>query len=347
MGGTYWNDESSTFEYDEQASVMAYFNVFRLILCSAWLGAMTVVAMAYFYLPKKERRATKLFRLQGTCVVLAILYNASETGNVLYRLNSLTYLASQNMDYRWYCAWRSAGHFAEHAIPILSDCALLFRISSFYPRPIHSRKARLLILSPFWFLLGSRTILTFLLTAFLLVQWLSGLQFYAYDALLIWDPPVWSYDAYSATTVLEFSLGSVFCVAASTLLLFKAYQLAKSRISFNNKARMKERMQFFAEALLMCCVPPIFLNIAAPVQLLAFSNYAYYRETGTLLVNVTVIFSILATSWSNIRADWGKGQKSCASNINGSAQIEDVTINIAEETKKDARLRVQNQSLKG
>ncbi|PWN32684.1 uncharacterized protein FA14DRAFT_181365 [Meira miltonrushii] len=279
MGGTYWNEEFSTFEYDEKASEMAYFNVFRLVLCSTWLGAMTVVAIAYYYLSKEDRRATKLFRLQGTCLVLTVLYNASETGCVLYRLDSLTYLASQNMNYRGYCAWRSVGIFAEHAIPILSDSALLFRISSFYPSPIVSGKARLLILSPFWFLLGSRTILTFLLTAIILVQWLSGLQPYAYDAMLLWDPPVWSYDGYSATTVLEFSLGSIYCIAASSLLLFKAYQLAKSRISFNNKAGVKAKMRFFAEALLMCCVPPIFLNVAAPIQLLAFYNYAYYRET--------------------------------------------------------------------
>ena len=64
-------------------------------------------------------------------------------------------------------------------------------------------------------------------------------------------------------------------------------------------------MRFFAEALLMCCVPPIFLNIAAPIQLMRTTpTYSYFREIGTLLVNVTVVFSILATSWSSIRDDW-------------------------------------------
>lgn len=155
--------------------------------------------------------------------------------------------------------------------------------------------------------------MTFLLTAILLVQWLSGLTFYAYDAMLLWDPPQWSYNGYSATTTLELSMGILYCIGASSLLLFKAYSLARTRISINNRKRVRARMQFFAEAILMCCIPPIFLNVAAPVQLIGFTRYAYYLETETLLVNTSVIFSILGTSWSNIRADWLSNRKTTIS----------------------------------
>lgn len=332
MGGTYWSDESLAFEYDEPASQMAEYNVFRLILCSTWLGAMFVIAVAYFHFSKKEKRRTRLFQLQGFCAILALLYNVSETGIALFRLNSFTYQADQNMDYRWYCAWRSAGYFAEHVIPILSDSALLFRVSCFYPTPVYSKNARLLILLPFWFLLASRSILSVLLTAFILAQWLSGMQSHPSDVMLLWDPPLWSYNGYSTATALEFSLASVYCIAVSALLLYKAYQLANSLFYVNNKQKVKGRMRFFAEALLMCCVPPIFFNIAVLIQLLAFYNSAYYRETATLLVNTTVIFSILATSWSNIRADWSNKQTHI-STIENPVEISNFRSAFGEELK--------------
>lgn len=313
MGGTYYNEETSKYIVSVNVAQMTYFFMFRLILCSAWLGTIIAVGVAFVSLSNKESRKTNLFRLQCICVILTILYNASEIGNVLYRLKTLTFRSNQTINYDAYTHWTSAGHFAEHFIPILSDSALLFRISSFFPYPVYSKRSRFYIFAPFWFLLVCRALLSILIAAFFTVQWLTGVVFDEIDPLPYHVPPMYALSGFCYAATVELSMASLYCTLASSILLFKAHQLTKSRLSVNNKEKVQARMRFFAEALLMCCIPPIFLNIAAPIQLMGpFTTYSYYRESETLLVNITVIFSILATSWSSIRTDWSnpKGNNS-------------------------------------
>ena len=164
---------------------MIYFFMFRLIFCSAWLGTILAVGIAFIALSKKEQKRTNLFRLQSFCVFLTIIYNASEVGNVLYRLKTLTFRSNQTLNYTAYTHWTSFGHCAEHLIPILADSALLFRISSFFPFPIYSKKARFFILSPFWFLIICRFILAILVIPFILVQWFSGIEINPMDSIPI------------------------------------------------------------------------------------------------------------------------------------------------------------------
>lgn len=154
-----------------------------------------------------------------------------------------------------------------------------------------------------------RGILSILVFAFTLVQWLRNEEVFPIDKKLVNVSPIWSINGYKATVILELSMGSLFCIIASAILLFKAHQLANARIVSHNKAKINTRMRFFAEALLMCCIPPTLLNIAAPVQLMKTPpSYLFFREIGSLLVNMTVIFNILATSWSSIRTDWSNNQ---------------------------------------
>ncbi|PWN32683.1 uncharacterized protein FA14DRAFT_185677 [Meira miltonrushii] len=308
MGGTYYDEGTSKYIVSVRVAQMTYFFMFRLILCSAWLGTMIAVGVAFVALSNKETRKSNLFRLQCTCVLLTILYDASEVGNVSYRLKTLTFRSNQTINYDAYTHWTSAGHFAEHFIPVLADAALLFRISSFFPFPVYSKRKRLYIFAPFWFLLISRAIVSILVAAFYSVQYFSGVVWVNVDPLPYHIPPMYSLSGFSYGATVELAMGSLYCTMASSILIFKAYQLAKSRLAVNNKKRVQARMRFFAEALLMCCIPPIFISIAAPIQLLAFTTYSYYRESLTLLANTSVIFSILATSWSSIRADWTKDQ---------------------------------------
>lgn len=132
MRDTYWNDATSTFNYGPNAYKMIHFIVMRMILCWAWFGAILTVGIVFLSLSNKEQRKTNLFRLQCLYVVLTILYNAFEAGNMMYRLKSLTFLSDQNLNYPIYSIWGSFGQFGEHIIPTLSDSALLFRISSFF-----------------------------------------------------------------------------------------------------------------------------------------------------------------------------------------------------------------------
>lgn len=343
MGGTYYNEETSTFIVSKRVSLMIYFFMFRLILCSAWLGTTFTVGIAFMSLSSKEQKKTYLFRLQCLCVVLATIYNASEVGNVLYRLKILTFRSDQVMNYTAYTHWTSFGHSAEHLIPLLSDSALLFRISSFFPYPVYSKRFRFLLLTPFFVLIVCRTILGILMGVFFSIQWLTGIVWRTDDPLPYHHPPNYSVWGYCYVATLELSMGSLFCTLASAILLFKAHQLAKSHFSVNNKKRINARMRFFAEALMMCFIPPIFLNIAAPIQLMppVYTGYTYFRESETLLVNLSVICSILATSWSNIREDWSSNSnQTYVSNFDKKTltypdQLHGITINTREQPEQD------------
>lgn len=321
---------------------MIYFFIFRLILCSVWLGAIIVVGIAFFSLSNKNQKKTNLFRLQCICILLTILYNASEIGNVLYRLKTLIFRSNQVMKYAAYSHWTSLGHVAEHAIPTLADSALLFRISSFFPFPVYSKRVRLYVLTPFWILLICRAILSIMVGAFMSVQLLTGVTWRTSDPLPIHYSPDYALWGYCVVATMELSMASLYCILASSILLLKAYRLAKSQFSVNNQKRVIARMQFFAEALMMCFIPPIFINLAAPIQLMGpFTTYAFFREGETILVNVSVICSILATSWSRIREDWSNNSPYNSSpdhlTLAHPDQLHGMTIDFEGDTKAETK----------
>lgn len=122
-------------------------------------------------------------------------------------------------------------------------------------------------------------------------------QTYPVDMGFRWVPLV------QASNQAEFTIQAFYCLYAALLLLYKAAQFTLCFGSPLARRGVRQKMRFFCEALLMTFIPPVAFAIAAAGTLQCSSDhYCYYREmTGTLL-NTSVLFGLLATSWSSIRA---------------------------------------------
>ena len=190
-----------------------------------------------------------------------------------------------------------------HFVPLLAESTLLLQISSFFPRPLYSILFRFGVLAPFAVLLISRLGLSIANANLIIRAWNSNHE-YSNSPFPVITFTHWL-DKARIFALTEYALGMIYCIMASSFLLYKAYNFVhSSKITF--LPPIKRKLRFLTEAIFMCFLPPAALTIAGLTTRiqpsLSMGKPLYQQQnTTSILVNVSVLCALLATSWSSVR----------------------------------------------
>jgi hypothetical protein len=129
----------------------------------------------------------------------------------------------------------------EHWIPLVADFALIFKLLSFYPPRLYTRRARLIRLSPPTLLLLPRLVFVSYLT---------------YLACVIYHQPVLqkgrlsqlvsleATDRFVLVSTLDFATQAAFCLFASCALFYKTIHFYRNLQQIRRKT-IKRKLRFF------------------------------------------------------------------------------------------------------
>lgn len=298
--GSAWDAVDETFHLDNWDYQMLRKCLLRILFCSSWLGLFVAVAVTFAVLSTEKQRRGPVFVVQCISFPLAIVYNLQETIISYHRFVGTFAKPGQHVDFTNYVNVLAADLALEHFIPLIADLALLFKIRSFFPRPVYSYRRQMLMLAPLVALWIPRLGLGIANTYFIykLESTVSLQPHRAYPAVVgvEWIRPTF------ITGQVEYGLGAVYSLYAACVLLYKARRFSKMHSSQLRRHVLQRRIRFFIEASLMSFIPPVGFSIAAICVMNVPSNkYAYYREMSGSIVNTSVLFGLLATSWSSIR----------------------------------------------
>lgn len=320
MGGSAWDADDEEFHLDVWDKSMMRKSAIRMVFSSIWLGIFAAVAVTFGILSTREQRRGPVFFIQCISFPLAITYNLQEVIIAFHRFIGTFALPEESIQYETYLRVHVLDISLEHFIPLISDLAVLCKIRSFYPHPLYSFRQQSLILLPFICLLIPRLGLSIANTYAVYrsessVEWSSDKSFpgiLGFD----WVPML------RATSQAEYGLQAVYCAGSAIILLYKSLSFTNLRSAQLRRDLVQRRLRFFVEALLMTFIPPFAFSIAAASVLdCPATEYCYYREMAGSVVNTSVLFGLLATTWSSIRVkhDSEISSLSCRSKYDTSA----------------------------
>lgn len=320
MGGSAWDADDEEFHLDIWDKSMMRKSAIRMVFSSIWLGIFAVVAVTFGILSTKEQRRGPVFFIQCISFPLAITYNLQEVIIAFHRFVGTFALPDESIEYETYLRVHVLDISLEHFIPLISDLAVLCKIRSFYPHPLYSFRQQTLILLPFICLLIPRLGLSIANTYAVYrsessVEWSPDKSFpgiLGFD----WVPML------RATSQAEYGLQATYCAGSAIILLYKSLSFTNLRSAQLRRDLIQRRLRFFVEALLMTFIPPFAFSIAAASVLdCPATEYCYYREMAGSVVNTSVLFGLLATTWSSIRVkhDSEISSLSCRSKYDTSA----------------------------
>lgn len=304
MLGTFWNESDQTFQIDEMSTYFFYVVCWRMIYFGFWAGLFLVVFILHIFLTSPNRRKTSIYHLHMIILPITIIFNIDQIvfwyksfiyawlkpGQDLGSKDAVNYLVISN-------------ELLIHILPLLAESTLLLQIASFFPRPLYSIRFRFGIFAPFALLLTTRLTLSITSATFVIRAWNSTYTIPSapFPVIKFTD---WLEKA-RITALIEYILGMVYCLFASTFLLYKAYNFVHSS-KLSHRPPIERKLRFLTEAIFMCFLPPAALTIAGVSTRLKHSSsmgkplYQQQRITSGL-VNISVLFALLATTWSSVR----------------------------------------------
>ncbi|PWN37518.1 uncharacterized protein FA14DRAFT_152896 [Meira miltonrushii] len=320
MGGSAWNADDEEFHLDIWDKSMMRKSAIRMVFSSVWLGIFAAVAITFGILSTREQRRGPVFFIQCISFPLAITYNLQEAIIGFHRFTGTFAFPDESIHYETYLRVHVLDISLEHFIPLISDLAVLCKIRSFYPHPLYSFRQQTLILLPFVSLLIPRLGLSIANTYAVYrsessVEWSPDKSFPGILGFN-WVPML------RATSQAEYGLQAVYCAGSAIILLYKSLSFTNLRSAQLRRDLVRRRLRFFVEALLMTFIPPFVFSIAAASVLdCPATKYCYYREMAGSVVNTSVLFGLLATTWSSIRVkhDSEISSLSCKSKYDTSA----------------------------
>ncbi|UZJ57344.1 hypothetical protein CBS101457_006664 [Exobasidium rhododendri] len=264
----------------------AIINDIRGATTLAVLGAVLVpIAFVFVLFSTPRSRQTPIFWIQCFALALAMAQAAIETSS--YHIDIETNGLHPQLFFNL-CAARES---LKWITPWVTDCALVFKILYFYPRTLYSRKKQVSI-GAFPALIKVPRLVVIIINLVIMCRafakqettWASGLKF----------------------QVAEIAMQVADNSYCSSILLYKSWKFySASSGHVSRTARAQRRARHIVESIAMSFVPALCIQIAFLVvqaipgdnayELLEAQNYLFIFN-----VYVSLIFSILATSWSSI-----------------------------------------------
>ncbi|KAK0519131.1 hypothetical protein OC842_007549 [Tilletia horrida] len=267
---------------------------YGLAIVASFFGCLIPVSLAYALFSTKRMRRLPIFWMQGLALAMAFLYTFLE---LAYLRNSFR-IPRGRAPYGnpWYEEGQAAACF-RLLVPLVSDIAIVMKVSAFYPSHVGRHGKRLLIIG----------FPSLLLVARLVTQVLTWVAY---------SKPTVPYLTQALTAEITMQVvGNCFC---SILLLRKTFDLARNKHLTTRRAQ--RRLAHLIEALLMTFLPAIIVQVSLMIvqfidiantnngnfnqpTISSFQAAIYRAETYCQQVNVivSVLFGLLATLWSSIR----------------------------------------------
>lgn len=181
-----------------------------------------------------------------------------------------------------------ATKFFELFTPLVCDITLLFKVLSFYPPTLYPTTIRRIgPVIPLIILALLRAASCSLGVATVALSQSSDREYLD------------SYD-YTIFDMIEYGLQVIFCIYSSILLFRKLFKIANHRRLGHTSLPRKRKVRILIEATAMTFIFPILAQIGAVVSAATGQGvfYCYFAYSNIYL---SVICSVLATSWSTIR----------------------------------------------
>ena len=250
------------------------------------LGAVLVpISLVYVLFSTPRSRRQPIFWIQSLALLLAMAQAAVEVAS--YHVDIDTNGLHPPVFFTL-CAARES---LKWIVPWLTDCALVFKILYFYPRSLYNRKKQVTMVAFPAIIKVPRLVviainLVIMCRAFTAQEttWANGLKF----------------------QVAEIAMQVADNSYCSSILLYKSWRFfsaSSNRVS--RTARAQRRARHIIESIAMSFVPALCIQIAFLVvqaipgndanRLVEAQNYLFIFN-----VYISLIFSILATSWSSI-----------------------------------------------
>ncbi|PWN45091.1 hypothetical protein IE81DRAFT_328356 [Ceraceosorus guamensis] len=293
--------------YLDTAVKLTQFNARQAIFMAFWTGFMGLFATAFVLLSTPAQRRRPLFSIQCILLILTLIYNGIDLAyTYLYTANFIEQLGQNRSQPTPWPEAEPTIEIMSHLLPFLIDLTLIIKVAAFYPKRIYYVAwRRLLPIAPLIVVALAR-----LATMIYSVQqWYLG--YVTLDEKVgvetSDDNPLWIAELRATRNATKAALAEtilqiVFCAYASGILLYKAVTFLKHA---ERSPALKRSIVFLVEAILMSFLPPLIVQIisigltASTSSNTSISFAAAYCRA--LNVYLSMIFSILATSWSTIR----------------------------------------------
>jgi len=304
MKGTFWNATDETFHLDEMSVHFVDILCWRLIYFGFWTGLFVVAFILHIFVVAPQKRKTSIYRLHLIAIPLTIIFNINQI-MFWYVTFRITWFKPEEFANKAAVNYMvMLNELLIHFVPLLGESTLILQFATFFPRPLYSIWARSGILAPFAILLAARLGISIASATFVIRSWnyTSAVPYSPFPIVKFTD---WLMKA-RITALIEYILGMIYCFMASAFLLYKAYKFVHlSKMTF--RTPIERKLRFLTEAIFMCFLPPTALTIAGVTARMKPSasmvNSLYQQQNITsALVNISVLFALFATSWSNVRA---------------------------------------------